>query len=667
MKNLNIKRRDTLGHVLHIGSLILVFLVTFLALVLSRVVPVVHANNDSSVSTAKVTVAESCSISGVVDDPHYAAMYNGTYSGTDYANGIGKTVLEVYCNDSAGFAIYAIGYTGNEHGNTVLHSQELGNTYDIETGIYISGDTVNSTWSMKLISAGGASAPTVADGTNGTENFTTWHVVPDEYKKVAFKTSGTDMSTGTGGTLSTTYDAYVSDTQLAGLYVGQVKYTLVHPSTAGKPVIPLKPSDCPATSICYAPNANDVVGDMSSLGTTERLSSISPKTGVVTASSSSNVALIAPNFARPGYGFAGWSADFEVTSSSVIYGPNETILTGDLSEHGMILYPVWIASAGTMQDWNANGTNCNALTSIPASGRASLASMTALTDTRDGNVYTVAKLADGKCWMTENLRLNDSANITVSNTQSNGVSFGGVFVGLANSEDEFFSDVTNANTLYSTNANSIGSDNNPGYRFPRYNKNNTNMTEGAENSKGAVLADNYNTNYRSNARWYGYGNNYTWAAAVADTSYYSGENVNADDSSLCPSGWHLPEGGKVTASHNVTGNTDTFGEYYYLGYMIMGSVANNSVANNGNSYYNTSTLNIAGDTASEAFRKFPNNMVRSGYINAINTMARNTGGVYWSSTFPYSLFLNNNNLYPGTSGSYSAFYGASVRCVVDSE
>ena len=31
-----------------------------------------------------------------------------------------------------------------------------------------------------------------------------------------------------------------------------------------------------------------------------------------------------------------------------------------------------------------------------------------LTDSRDGNTYKVRKLADGQCWMIQNLRLGDS-------------------------------------------------------------------------------------------------------------------------------------------------------------------------------------------------------------------------------------------------------------------
>lgn len=201
--------------------------------------PVAHAE-DSVVTTTSITISQSCSMTSTVNTPHNATVINGTYSGSSYPNGIGQTTLKAFCNDNAGFAIYAIGFTDDEYGNTKLHSSTLDSTYDINTGIYNSVSASSSTWSMKLTSVSGTYAPTIADGTNGLENFTTWHVVPSTYTKVAYRTTSTDVDysgSGIGSSLTTTYDAYVSATQPAGTYVGQVKYTLVHPHTQGAPVI----------------------------------------------------------------------------------------------------------------------------------------------------------------------------------------------------------------------------------------------------------------------------------------------------------------------------------------------------------------------------------------------------------------------------------------------
>ena len=76
---------------------------------------------ESSVSTATVTINQSCSMSGTTNTAHTATLANGTYSGSSYPNGIGQTTLKVFCNDSAGFAIYAIGYTGKAMNMAILN------------------------------------------------------------------------------------------------------------------------------------------------------------------------------------------------------------------------------------------------------------------------------------------------------------------------------------------------------------------------------------------------------------------------------------------------------------------------------------------------------------------------------------------------------------------
>ncbi len=655
------------------------FLCTFLtvisALVLANTVSSVYAE-DSVVTTTAITISESCSMTGTVNTPHNATIINGTYSGTSYPNGIGQTTLKAFCNDNAGFAIYAIGYTDDEYGNTKLHSSTLGSTYDINTGIYNSSSASSSTWSMKLTSVSGTYAPTIADGTNGLENFTTWHVVPSTYTKVAYRTSGTDTDnsgSGIGSSLTTTYDAYVSATQPAGTYVGQVKYTMVHPSTEAAPMAPLKDSDCPAGYVCYAPNASDIVGSMDSISSSKITSS--PTAGKISVgTSATTINLIAPNYKREGYGFAGWSKDFTATNASTIYGPNETLTVPSttLATKGMILYPVWVASAGNLQGWS----NCSSLTTAPSDGtRATLASMTALTDTRDNNVYTVARLADGKCWMTENLRLNSENSVGAENiakaqgygdatnaTQGNL----GKFIGLANSEDANFTNSTTANSLYSIDGSNgtinINSNSNyyPGYRMPRYNKNNTNMATNATNSDNTTtLTDSYNAN-NNHVRWYGYGNYYTWPAAIADTAYYGQNNTSVTTTSICPTGWRLPIGGQTTVN--------TTGDFYVLTKTLMGGTEPNTNNTNGYGYYQGIVDNVdLGATASKVLRAYPTNVVYSGRFSGSSANYRGSYGYYWSSSVyssgtAFSLSLGSSSVYPGISNG-DKYYGFSVRCI----
>ena len=227
------------------------------------------------------------------------------------------------------------------------------------------------------------------------------------------------------------------------------------------------------------------------------------------------VMLTASNFKKTGYGFLGWSENPNAaTNGGTIYGPNEDIDMSDLtfneSTRQATLYAVWKASAGDMQGW----TGCSSL--IPASYNsgtgevsATLASVTALTDTRDNNVYAVARLTDGKCWMIENLRLNaeDSRGATnKAKAQGYGESATyGNFIGLADSEDMNFSsttgnsDPTVANSIYYAGTQSgtatidIAQTKFAGQRMPRYNNNNTNF--GGTNSYGISLVASPNGKY----------------------------------------------------------------------------------------------------------------------------------------------------------------------------
>ena len=636
-------------------------------------------------------------MTSITNSAHVATLLNGTYSGTDYTTGIGSTTLKTFCNDNAGYAIYAIGYTNDTYGNTKLHwnkaSSLSDDTNDIETALYTQGTTINSTWSMKLASSGGTYATTIVNGTNNEENFTSWHEVPDEYTKVAYRTSGTDMEvngSGEGSSITVTYDSYISAGQPAGAYNGKVKYTLVHPSTESAPMPPLDPSTLNITNaIIYAPNTSDIIGSMSSLPqTTTTLTNASPKAGAISATANSTTTLIAPNYKREGHGFAGWSTDFTATSTSTIYGPNETISTNPTNggldvSGGAVLYPVWIESAGNLQSWDG----CSSLT--PASYNdqtgaltATLSSITALTDTRDGNVYTVARLADGQCWMTENLRLNSEHTTSaedIAKAQGYGSSTTyGNFIGLADSEDAYFTSNTTANTLYSTNGSNstinIGTNNDPAYRLPRYNNNNTNMATNATNSDGTTtLEDKYNTygtaTKDNHLRWYGYGNYYNWPAAMASTKYYSTYSgttgSDAAGTSLCPLGWHLPLGYQSTGTLTGTVANDALdsanrvGSFSYLDRRMGGTGQSNS------------TNSITSATMSTYWRKFPNNFVYSGYWLDARATNRSTYGGCWSSSASssgstYYLYFGSSSVNPGGTNFSGKYAGYSVRCMAGS-
>lgn len=343
------------------------------------------------------------------------------------------------------------------------------------------------------------------------------------------------------------------------------------------------------------------------------------------------VTLHAANYKKAGYGFAGWSATqldpnsnnfatelAEAVRLGTVYGPNETITVNNAmmmranSQGEITMYAIWVKSSGNLQNWNG----CGSLSSGAVVG---------LTDTRDNNVYAVSKLADGNCWMIENLRLSTAGSTLRAKTQG----FGGAFVGLANSESEYFENSTVANSLYSTD-NVTG--NNQGYRIPRYNNTNT------ASPVAVATADSQNI--------YSYGNYYNWPATVANTTERNSEKWVISYSSVCPMGWFVPYGNALTA---IKGG-DTTGGFIYLNKALGGSNTNEETA-----------------AASNRWRKFPNNFIYSGYLSG-NTMTElGETGNYFSSTVGNAsqalhVGFSADGIWPGN-GWTDKSYGESVRCV----
>ena len=216
---------------------------------------------DDVVDEINITVPVSCSLSGVGMNSHNATIANGQYD-----SAIGETTIKAMCNDNEGFAIYAIGYTDDTDGKNVLTSSTLGSTYDIATGTATSGNTSN--WAMKLtaITSPTPTYPIIIAGSTddtdkeqGDPDYSTFQEVPDDYALVAKRTAGTDIGqSAEGASLKTTYQAYISPTQSAGTYTGQVKYTMVHPHNAAAPYKKIYMQDLTSTTIAQLlPIAHD--------------------------------------------------------------------------------------------------------------------------------------------------------------------------------------------------------------------------------------------------------------------------------------------------------------------------------------------------------------------------------------------------------------------------
>lgn len=166
---------------------------------------------------ATVRVNSACTFSGEVSSEHTASILNGIYQ-----DNIGTTTLTANCNDSNGYAIYAVGFSNDTLGNNNMIGVTTGKTF--ATGTTTTG--ADSAWAMKVTPVG-TTGPTIEGG------FNNYSAVPSAYTKVASQAGATD--TTAGSSVTTTYGVYVSGSQAADTYVGQVKYSLVHPSTTTAP------------------------------------------------------------------------------------------------------------------------------------------------------------------------------------------------------------------------------------------------------------------------------------------------------------------------------------------------------------------------------------------------------------------------------------------------
>ena len=597
---------------------------------------------------ASVNVPASCSLSGTGTNSHNADISSGTYQ----AN-IGTTTLKAACNDSEGFAIYAVGYTGDEIGEDDSNKLIGANTnLKISTGTATSGTTSN--WAMKLTAV---SNPTPVYPITLDNGYGSYSLVPVTYTKVAHRDSGTDAGANATGTqLTTTYASFISSTQVADNYSGKVKYTLVHPSSE----VPDISLPCEAGKVCYYPVGGNVVGTMGMqdislarknwsgcfYGTDEETycyGGAGEEYLPEELDDRDYFELLASNFSRSGYGFAGWSdaLDFRTNPNAHFYGPQESItISNDMLSNGLSLYAVWIPSAGSLQDSTKVaelcGTGANALTTAPYDGTADLSSVSALTDQRDNETYAIAKLADGRCWMIENLRL-EAENTRSAEKQALAQGYGtsttyGNFVGLADAEVDF-PDSAVANSIYYSGTQSgtatinIGTTSSPAWRMPRYNNQNNQSTS---TNRPQNPASNYATNSTTNASMYSYGNRYTWAAAIADTAPYgSGDHGTT---SLCPTGWRLPIGSQSTAA----------GSFGALS-VALGGPAGGASAN--------------GTVISNRFRGYPNNFFYEPTRYWTSTSAPSGANVYQTE-------IMKSKVNPGNSQYGTKYHGEIIRCTL---
>ena len=292
-----------------------------------------------------------------------------------------------------------------------------------------------------------------------------------------------------------------------------------------------------------------------------------------------------------------------------------------------------------------------------------------LKDNRDWKTYYVAKVADGRVWMTQNLDLDlettptNVSVLTSKNTDLN--TFGSQNYTTANGYS-----CSNASTTTNCTASGEIITYTPSAatanRAATYGSNNTTSPASYDAGtryrypSGSSTTDYYSIVNCTDAHddgtcpHYHIGNYYNFTAAVASNSL-SGitTNYTAMGNSVCPSGWRLPNGQESSTGYAEV-NYSWVGEGIVANYVTRGTSA---------------TYLPDNATGYSHIRSNPLFMANAGYISSNGSTISYTSlsySYYWTNTIynnssGYDYYFLGGSIYP--SGSFNRGYGVSVRCV----
>lgn len=298
----------------------------------------------------------------------------------------------------------------------------------------------------------------------------------------------------------------------------------------------------------------------------------------------------------------------------------------------IVVPPRQMSEASTMQEVTAEF--CASVTMESPGNTARLR------DVRDNKYYWVARLADGNCWMTQNLDLNLTDGQVLDPDTTDVVS-------------DWNPGVTTYTVLNVNEFNVPNQSWDPGMAVwkgpyisgscdPQYSLFDTECAEYWLNvSSGWSPVDEYRNSgaiYNNDTKTYDAhyltGNYYSFSAATA-SSYPAGGGTAT--SSICPKNWKLP-----------VANTSDDGGFQNL--------------------FEKTNMSAGAAPKSPLF------LVRAGYVGKYYLTSAGEAGYYrssvwwythgsnWTSSAAYSMFLNADQLV--TTNAYDEDYGQSVRCVV---
>ena len=243
-----------------------------------------------------------------------------------------------------------------------------------------------------------------------------------------------------------------------------------------------------------------------------------------------------------------------------------------------------------------------------------------LKDSRDNTEYHTARLADGNCWLLDNLALDLTSSTVLNgmnenNTHASNTTLNYLKNGGGTTSDKYATtgvvNWTDSPTYASRNS----------YSDPLVNLTNKDVIPSdATSQAGQYKVGGYYNYCAASAGSYCYGN--------GGTSYGTSSGNATED--ICPKGWRMPTG-------------DTTGEYQAL--------------------YNNASYNTYANYRSAL------HLPLSGYFSNGSASNQGSNSLWWSSTRfgisrMYRLDVNTSSIYPSSSG--DRYYGNSVRCVLGS-
>ena len=327
---------------------------------------------------------------------------------------------------------------------------------------------------------------------------------------------------------------------------------------------------------------------------------------------SSTITLSSNTPVRSGYEFIGWCDGTVTTTNNVdscsgtTYAAGGTYTLDGTTTNNISLTAMWEKPKATI----ATATYMQDVEECPST--LTTGQVYSLKDSRDEQSYNVAKLADGKCWLLDNLALDLTSSTVLSamdstNTNASDTTLGYLKNGGGTTSDKYATaKVANWTSSYSYSAPLVSMS----YK-------NTIPTDATSTAGGYKIGGYYNY-CAASAGSYCYGN-----GTSAGTS-----SGNATES-ICPKGWRLP-----------TGNTS--GEYQAL--------------------YNNSNYNTYANYRAAL------HLPLSGYFSNGSPYNQGSDGNFWSSTRRsynnmYTLYLRTSSINQANSDNR---FGVSVRCVYGS-